>query len=101
MSIHRGFVWVMAGAMALAAGLAAAEAAPNEAGAAIFAKQCASCHGADGQGSADGYDGPLFGDHSVAVLARLIERTMPEDDPGTCVGEEARQVSEYILHEFY
>ena len=26
---------------------------------------------------------------------------MPEEEPETCVGEEARQVAEYIYHEFY
>jgi hypothetical protein len=70
-------------------------------GALIFQEKCASCHGADGQGTHDAYDKPLAGDHSVAILTRLIERTMPEDNPGSCVGEDARQVADYIYREFY
>ena len=70
-------------------------------GAAIFQEKCASCHGADGQGDPDGYDEPLYGDHSAAVLARQIERTMPEEEPESCVGDEARAVAEYMYHEFY
>lgn len=67
----------------------------------IFQQQCAKCHGADGQGVDDGYNHPLFGDRSIDSLARLIERTMPENDPELCRGEEARQVAAYIFREFY
>src|SRR5262245_24615246 len=70
-------------------------------GAVIFQEKCASCHGADGQGRSDGYDKPLAGDYSVAILTRLIDRTMPQDDPQSCVGEDARLVADYIYHEFY
>ena len=66
----------------------------------IYRRQCASCHGVLGEGSED-YPRPLAGDRSTAQLARLIERTMPEDDPGTCVGEEARRVAAYIYDGFY
>ncbi len=57
-------------------------------GESIYKAQCASCHGVSGEGSKE-YSRPLIGDRSPAQLARLIERTMPEDDPGTCVGEDA------------
>jgi hypothetical protein len=67
----------------------------------IFKKQCASCHGSEGQGVADEYDEPLQGSRSLNSLTRLIERTMPEDTPESCVGEDARQVAEFIFHEFY
>lgn len=69
-------------------------------GAAIFLDNCADCHGSDGQGG-DGFEHPLFGDESVHELSLLIERTMPEGDPESCVGEEAKQVAEYIYHDFY
>ncbi len=69
-------------------------------GEAIYKSQCASCHGASGEGSKE-YQRPLLGDKSPTQLARLIERTMPEDDPGTCVGEDARLVASYIYDGFY
>lgn len=70
-------------------------------GSEIFRKQCASCHGAEGQGVAGEYDEPLQGSRSLSSLTRLIERTMPEDTPESCVGEDARQVAEFIFQEFY
>lgn len=69
-------------------------------GAVIYRERCASCHGATGGGT-DEYPRPLVGDRSVAQLARLISKTMPEDDPGTCVGEQADQVAAYIHESFY
>ena len=66
----------------------------------IYRQQCASCHGGSGEGSAE-YPRALLGDRSPAQLARLIERTMPDDDPGTCVGEDARRVAQYIHDGFY
>ena len=69
-------------------------------GAAIYRNQCASCHGLAGEGGKD-YAKPLIGEKSVGQLARLIEKTMPEDDPGSCVGEDARSVSAYIHDAFY
>ena len=35
-----------------------------------------------------------FLDRSVSQLSRLIAKTMPEDDPGTCVGPEADRVAQ-------
>lgn len=73
----------------------------EDAAAQLYRQKCAGCHGADGQGDADGYEQPLLGDESVASLARVIELTMPEDDPDACVGEEAEQLARYIYDEFY
>ncbi|MEM7312809.1 MAG: DUF1588 domain-containing protein [Planctomycetota bacterium] len=70
-------------------------------GAEIFNDQCADCHGADGQGESGAYEQPLYGDSSVELLAKLIERTMPEGDAEAVVGEDARSVADYIYHEFY
>ena len=70
-------------------------------GALIYENQCAKCHGADGQGVPGEYEDPLVGDRSVKSLARLIERTMPEEDEKLCVGEDALKVAEYIHREFY
>jgi len=69
-------------------------------GARVYAEKCASCHGAKGEGSKE-YGKPLAGSKSIGQLARLIEETMPEDDPGTCVGEEARGVAAYLHDAFY
>ena len=59
-------------------------------GAAIYRKLCAECHGDKGQGVQDKYDEPLHGNRSVESLAKRIARTMPEDNVGACVGEDAR-----------
>ena len=75
--------------------------ARTDVGLRIYQEKCASCHGAEGQGVTDLYEDPLHGDESVDALARLIERTMPEEDPDACVGDEAREVAEYVYHEFY
>ncbi len=73
---------------------------PAADGKAIYLAKCASCHGQAGEGS-KGYQKPLTGHRSVAQLGRYVEQAMPEDDPGTCVGEEARSVSAYLHDAFY
>ncbi len=67
----------------------------------IYRQMCASCHGAAGEGTDDHYPRPLIGERSVASLAKLIAKTMPEDEPGTCVGPDADKVSAYIHDAFY
>jgi hypothetical protein len=66
----------------------------------IYRKQCASCHGDRGEGSKT-YGQPLVGDKSVGQLTRIISKTMPDDDPGTCTGENAAKVAAYIYDSFY
>ena len=80
---------------------AAALAKPTLSGELIYANQCAKCHGDKGQGVADEYDEPLIGDWPVEKLTRVITRTMPEDDPKKCVGNEAERVAGYIFDAFY
>lgn len=70
-------------------------------GKAIYEAKCASCHGAKGEGVPDKYPHTLEGDRTIPQLAKLIARTMPEDKPGTCVGEEAEKVATYIYDAFY
>ena len=82
----------------MAPGLAVA--AEARSGEQIYKALCVSCHGANGEGSKE-YPRALAGDRSTAQLSKLIAMTMPEDDPGTCVGEDARKVSAYIYEEFY
>jgi Protein of unknown function (DUF1592)/Protein of unknown function (DUF1588)/PA14 domain/Protein of unknown function (DUF1595)/Cytochrome C oxidase, cbb3-type, subunit III len=67
----------------------------------IYRERCASCHGASGEGTDDHYPRPLIGERPVASLARLIAKTMPEDAPGDCVGEDADKVAAYIYQTFY
>ena len=78
----------------------AVDAADGRTGEQIYKEQCASCHGKQGEGSKD-YGHPLEGDKSVGQLAKFIAKTMPEDDPGTCVGEDAEKVAAYIHEAFY
>jgi cytochrome c553 len=74
---------------------------PVRSGEQIYRKQCASCHGASGEGTDDYYPRALTGERSVASLARFIAKTMPEDAPGECVGEDAEKVAAYIYDAFY
>jgi hypothetical protein len=88
--------------LSLAAGFVArAGAADGLTGEQVFRKQCASCHGSSGEGTAENYPRPLVGERSVAQLTRLIARTMPQDDPGTCTGADAERVAAYIYDAFY
>ena len=84
-----------------ASAASAAEPPTAHPGAAIYQAQCTSCHGDKGEGVPGKYDEPLTGDRSLQALAKKIERTMPEEDPDTCVGEDAQQVAAYIYDAFY
>jgi cytochrome c553 len=66
----------------------------------IYAAKCAACHGPGGAGS-DKYKQRLEGDKSVAQLAELIAKTMPEDDPGSLSPRDAETVAKYIHNAFY
>jgi cytochrome c553 len=66
----------------------------------IYRQQCASCHGAKGEGGEE-YDRPLVGDRSVMQLTRYIEKSMPKDAPKKCTAEEAEKVAIYIYEAFY
>ncbi|MDB6174087.1 MAG: cytochrome c [Chthoniobacteraceae bacterium] len=74
---------------------------PVHPGARIYEKMCAECHGKNGEGVAEEYKEPLTGDRSLKSLTRRIAKTMPDDDPGACVGEDAAQVAAYIYDAFY
>ena len=84
----------------LTIGLRPVSAGDHQAGAAIFREKCAWCHGDSGQGTED-YPRALTGDRSVAQLSKLIAKTMPEDDPASCEGEDADRVADYIHDAFY
>ncbi len=78
----------------------AAAAADVSAGATIYRQKCASCHGPNGEGSKD-YEKPLAGERSVAQLAKVIARSMPQDDPGTLSQADAEKVAAYVHETFY
>lgn len=69
-------------------------------GAVIYRTQCASCHGPSGEGTTK-HPRRLEGDKSVSQLAELIQKTMPEDNPGTLTSEQASAVAQYVHETFY
>ncbi len=73
----------------------------KEKGALIYQAKCASCHGANGEGGTKAYAEPLVGDASRKELEKQIAETMPEDDPGSCVGADAEAVAAYVFDQFY
>ncbi len=66
----------------------------------IYRQQCASCHGAKGEGSEE-YERPLVGDRSVDQLVRFISKSMPKDADKKCTGDDAKKVAVYIYESFY
>jgi mono/diheme cytochrome c family protein len=76
-----------------------AVAAPS--GEAIYQKLCVECHGKTGEGVADKADEPLRGERSLEALGKYIDKSMPEDKPELCVGEDAKAVAKYIYDAFY
>lgn len=76
-------------------------AAQDTTGEQIYKSQCATCHGTSGEGTLESYPHRLAGDRTIAELARLIQKTMPEDDPGSLSEAEARLAAEYIYNAFY
>jgi hypothetical protein len=84
------------------AGRAEAAGPAQRSGATIFSQMCARCHGNDGQGVKDKYEEPLGGDgKSLRDLEELIAKSMPDDKPGTCVGDDAKAVASYVHDRFY
>lgn len=76
-------------------------AAEPRAGEVIFKQQCASCHGAKGEGVKTEYAQPLVGDKSLMELTALVEKTMPEGEPDAINGVEVENVTKYVYDSFY
>lgn len=89
--------------MGLAAALfsAGVAAADRRTGEQVYRQLCARCHGQAGEGTQENYPHALVGKRSVDQLTRFIVKTMPEDDPGKCTGEDAEKVAAYIYGAFY
>jgi thiosulfate dehydrogenase len=73
-------------------------------GGAIYAQQCASCHGDDGAGMPSAFP-PLWGPgayndgagmHKIAKMAAFLVPNMPQDNPGTLSPQDAYDVAAYI-----
>jgi Protein of unknown function (DUF1592)/Protein of unknown function (DUF1588)/PA14 domain/Protein of unknown function (DUF1595)/Cytochrome C oxidase, cbb3-type, subunit III len=77
-----------------------APAAEKPKGPELYKTICARCHGAQGQGTKR-HKQRLEGDRSVAQLAEVIRKTMPEDDPGSLSATEAGTLASYIHEAFY
>ena len=67
----------------------------------IYQKQCAHCHGMQGEGVVGVNENPLYGNKQLPELIQVIVETMPEDKPNTCKGENAVAVGRYIFETFY
>ena len=67
----------------------------------IYKESCLSCHGVGGVGVKDHYADALVGDSTVGELTKLVAETMPEENPESCVGDDAAAVASYIHHSFY
>lgn len=89
--------WILCGAVA---GLVSA-ADLSQRGARVYRQQCVGCHGAQGEGVAGKYDESLTGEKSVDALASYIQRTMPEDDPGSLSSKDALAVATHVHGAFY
>ena len=87
------YVWLALPAPAQAA-------AEDPTGEQIYQQQCLSCHGKNGEGSKE-YGHPLEGDRGAGQLIKYIAKSMPDDDPGACAGEDAEKVAAYIYDAFY
>ncbi len=91
--------WLLAVPLLLTAGLPAfADAADGKV---LYGQLCASCHGPQGQGVAGRYDEALYGERPLAELIRIIDETMPAEEPEKCSGDQAAAVGKYIYEAFY
>lgn len=75
-------------------------------GAALFAKVCATCHGAQLEGAVGpALKGPAFGELAnaqgltVDSLLDVVANTMPQSDPGSLKPEEYDAAVAYILQQ--
>ena len=67
----------------------------------IYEQKCVKCHGKDGRGNPEMDVAPLAGEQTLEGLTQAIAETMPEDDPESCVGAEAKAVATYVFRRFF
>ncbi len=95
------FALVFSLALTFEASFSFVDAQDHQRGGAIFQSQCASCHGARGEGNEEHFDRPLHGDLSAIELAKVIQETMPQENPGSLSVEQSLDVASFVHHEFY
>jgi cytochrome c553 len=78
----------------------AAATADDRTGQQIYKEMCARCHGANGEGTKK-YAHALTGDKPLAQLAKIIDETMPDDDPDQLDAAGSHKVAAYIYDAFY
>jgi hypothetical protein len=67
----------------------------------LYKQTCARCHGADGEGTKKKFPHPLAGDKTLDQLTAYIAKSMPEDDPGSVTGDDAKKVAGFVFEKFY
>lgn len=67
----------------------------------VYLKQCAHCHGMQGEGVVGVNENPLYGNKKLPELIQVIVETMPEGKPNACKGDNAIAVGRYIFETFY
>lgn len=70
---------------------------------ALFQKECASCHGTGGVGSAHAprlkAPSAVYNTfHDPSSLASFIERNMPANHPGSLTSAQSRELADYVWH---
>lgn len=65
----------------------------------LYATDCAACHGASGEGSG-GIPALTDPGYTLATLTSTITDTMPFGDAGSCIGDCASDLAQYILDNF-
>src|SRR5260221_532117 len=75
-------------------------AADAKAGEKLYREHCVRCHGAAGEGTKK-HPQLLTGNKPLAELAKLIDKTMPEDDPDKLDAAQSADVAAYIYDAFY
>jgi Protein of unknown function (DUF1592)/Protein of unknown function (DUF1588)/PA14 domain/Protein of unknown function (DUF1585)/Cytochrome C oxidase, cbb3-type, subunit III len=87
-------------ALVASALLASPTLADNPEGQRLYVEGCIRCHGKVGVGTKK-YPKALVGEFSIAQLADQVQRTMPEDDPGSLKNGEALKIATYMHESFY
>lgn len=98
-SLNTQMVWICFTIVLFAGSPGLVQADPE--GKKIYETKCLSCHGTNGAGVKGKYNKPLSGDLTPNQLAKVIEETMPKEDPGSISGANALAVSKYIHDAFY
>ena len=72
-----------------------------ESGQNLYLSKCAICHGENGEGVKGKYAKPLHGSLTSAQLAKVIEETMPKEDPGSLKAHESLDIANFMQQNFY